>query len=81
MGERRAPYAPEYRCQMVELVDTPSLVGRAKEGRAVVLQHHQKHPVSLTLTQLEEGGTLSHRACGERGTPFLECHAGVLESD
>lgn len=59
--------------------DTPFFVGRTTGGRAVVLQHHQGRPISLTLTRFEEDGTLSYGACGKRGTPFLECHAGGPE--
>ena len=61
--------------------DTPFFVGRTRRGAAVVLQHHRGRPVSLTLTRFEEDGTLSYGACGERETPFLECHAGALEHD
>ena len=61
--------------------DTPFFVGRTEGGQAVVLQHHQGRPVSLTLARFEEDGTLSYGACGKRGTPFLECHAGGLEKN
>ena len=59
----------------------PFFVGRTADGRAVVLQHHRGRPVSLTLTRFEEDGALSYGACGERETPFLECHVGGLEHD
>ena len=61
--------------------DTPFFVGRTADGAAVVLQHHRGRPVSLTLTRFEEDGKLSYGACGERGTPFLECHAGAPGRD
>ena len=61
--------------------DAPSFVGRTADGAAVVLQHHRGRPVSLTLARFEADGTLSYGACGERETPFLECHVGGLERD
>ena len=57
----------------------PFFVGRTADGAAVVLQHHRGRPVSLTLARFEADGTLAYGACGERETPFLECHAGGSE--
>ena len=57
----------------------PFFVGRTADGAAVVLQHHRGRPVSLTLARFEADGTLAYGACGERETPFLECHAGGPE--
>ena len=57
--------------------DAPFFVGRTADGGAVVLQHHQGRPVSLTLTRFEENGDLSYGTCGEDDTPFFECHAGA----
>ena len=57
----------------------PFFVGRTGDGAAVVLQHHRGRPVSLTLARFEADGTLAYGACGERETPFLECHAGGSE--
>ena len=61
--------------------DAPFFVGRTADGDAVVLQHHRGRPVALTLTRFEVDGRLRYGACGERETPFLECHAGGLERE
>ena len=53
---------------------TPFFSGETADGKAVVLQHHRGHPVSLTLTHYRADGTLDYGACGNRGAPFLECH-------
>ena len=59
--------------------DAPFFIGRTADGAAVVLQHHRGRPVSLTLARFEADGTLGYGACGERETPFLECHADGSE--
>ena len=54
--------------------DSPFFAGETADGKVAVLQHHLGRPVSLTLTRYEADGTLSYGACGERDTPYLECH-------
>ena len=54
--------------------DSPFFAGETVDGKVAVLQHHLGRPVSLTLTRYEADGTLSYGACGERETPYLECH-------
>lgn len=54
--------------------DSPFFSGETADGRAVVLQHHLGHPVSLTLMSYSADGVLPYGGCGERGAPYLECH-------
>ena len=54
--------------------DSPFFAGETADGKPVVLQHRLGRPVSLTLTTYEADGTLPYGGCGERATPYLECH-------
>ena len=54
--------------------DSPFFVGETAEGKPVVLQHRLGRPVSLTLTSYEADGMLPYGGCGQRETPYLECH-------
>ena len=56
--------------------DSPFFSGETADGKAIVLQHHEGRPVSLTLTDYRADGTLNYGACGRREAPFLECHGG-----
>ena len=56
--------------------DSPSFSGETADGKAIVLQHHEGRPVSLTLTDYRADGALNYGACGRREAPFLECHGG-----
>ena len=56
--------------------DGPFFSGETADGKAIVLQHHEGRPVSLTLTDYRADGTLNYGACGRREAPFLECHGG-----
>lgn len=54
--------------------DSPFFAGETANGKAVVLQHRLGRPISLTLTRYEADGTLPYGGCGERATPYRECH-------
>ena len=54
--------------------DSPFFAGETGDGKAVVLQHRLGRPVSLTLMRYEDDGVLSYGGCGQRETPYLECH-------
>lgn len=56
--------------------DSPFFSGETADGKAIVLQHHEGRPGSLTLTDYRADGTLNYGACGRREAPFLECHGG-----